>query len=342
MRVLKVYKTLNLKRNIATFLDLKLGIGRGPVPKSVEPADLDRATRRAQDLQGRLQRQRKLVEARDTRLQRQREQIEVRDARVARLQQEITQLKAGAVSGGDGTVKTVEAAGNGNERPGMGLKPGDPHYRSWVGRPENYDLKAAMQATLLLSAGLRETHKLVDVGCGSLRAGRMFIPYLMPGNYYGIEPNQWVVEEGIANELGRSILDVKRPNFRYVDDFSADGFGVEFDFGLAQSVFSHTYPDMTLAGLKGIGGSLAPNGKLFANYVDREETTEDGSGWLYPGCTTFTWDRMTGILEEAGLVGRRINWIGMQWFIATRPEAEDEIDALARQLRRPPLIKTRE
>ena len=176
--------------------------------------------------------------------------------------------------------------------------------------------------SLLLAAGLRETHKLVEVGCGSLRAGRMFIPYLLPGNYHGIEPNQWVVEEGIRHELGEGILEVKRPNFRFVDDFSAEGFGVEFDFALAQSVFSHTYPEMTLAGLKGMSKALAPDGRIFANFVEADETTEDGSGWVYPGCTTHSWERMGEILEECGLVGRKLDWMqGMQWFVAARPDS---------------------
>lgn len=196
--------------------------------------------------------------------------------------------------------------------------------------------------SLLLAAGLRETHRLVEVGCGSLRAGRMFIPYLLPGHYFGIEPNQWVVEEGLRHELGEGIVEIKRPNFRFVDDFSDDGFGVEFDFALAQSVFSHTYPEMILAGLKGMSKALAPDGKIVANFVEADETTEDVTGWVYPGCTTHSWQRMGEIFEECGLVGRKIDWMqGMQWFVAARPECEDEIDNLARRLR-PPLARPRE
>ena len=198
-----------------------------------------------------------------------------------------------------------------------------------------------MQVSLLLAAGLRETHRLVEVGCGSLRAGRMFIPYLLPGHYYGIEPNRWVLEEGIKHELGEDMLKIKQPSFRFVDDFSADGFGVEFDFALAQSIFSHTYPDMTLAGLEGISKALAPDGKIIANFVERDETTEDGSGWLYPGCTTHTWERMNEMMEQIGLVARRIEWLpGMRWFVASRRGNEDEIDSLSRRLR-PPVTRSR-
>src|SRR5215203_5715025 len=127
---------------------------------------------------------------------------------------------------------------------GVGLKTGDKHYRAWVGPPEEYDLIGALQVSLLLAAGLEETHHLCDVGCGSLRAGRMLIPYLRSGHYFGIEPERWLVEEGVERELGQGIMEVKYPSFRFVSDFSLEGFGTVFDFVIAQSVFSHTFPDL--------------------------------------------------------------------------------------------------
>jgi len=104
----------------------------------------------------------------------------------------------------------------------------------------------------------------VDVGCGSLRAGRLLIPYLNPGRYFGVEPNRWLVEEGIERELGSDLVAMKRPTFRFVDDFSLGAFGVEFDFAMAHSVFSYTYPDLALLGFRRIGETLAPKGMLFA------------------------------------------------------------------------------
>src|SRR3990172_12495843 len=98
---------------------------------------------------------------------------------------------------------------------GKSLPIGSRHYRAYVGPPEKYDLVAASQFNLLTWLGLRESHFLLDIGCGSLRAGRLFIPYLLPGHYFGIEPEQWLIEDGIKNELGPDILRVKRPVFRH-------------------------------------------------------------------------------------------------------------------------------
>lgn len=319
MKVFTSHNRVKLMRNITAFLDLTLGVGRGDAPEPGGGA--------SNQMRSQLSRQREQLEKR-------KEQIDVRGRRIELLQEELGRLKAESSGGVD--LSVGEPAVDGEERPGLGLRPGDPHYRAWVGRPENYDLKASMQVSLLLAAGLRETHRLLEVGCGSLRAGRMFIPYLLPGHYYGIEPNRWVLEEGIKHELGEGILKVKKPNFRFVDDFSASEFGVEFDFVLAQSIFSHTYPDMTLLGLERMAESLSPNGKIIANFVERDATTEDGSGWLYPGCTTHTWERMCGMFEECGLVARKISWLpSMRWFVTARPEAADEMDDLADRLRSP-------
>src|SRR5689334_4713646 len=104
---------------------------------------------------------------------------------------------------------------NSQEDLGLGLKPGDPQYRAYVGPPEDYDLIAAMTFNLLTTLGLRQHHSLLDIGCGSLRVGRLLIPYLNRAKYFGVEPNKWLVEEGIRRELGQSLVDVKRPTFLF-------------------------------------------------------------------------------------------------------------------------------
>ena len=112
-------------------------------------------------------------------------------------------------------------------------------HRAYVGPPEKYDLMAAMQFNLLTLLGLREHHFLLDVGCGSLRAGKLLIPYLLPSHYFGIEPERWLVEEGIKNELGHEIVRIKKPVFGFDRHFDCGVFGQTFDFVIAQSVFSH-------------------------------------------------------------------------------------------------------
>ena len=233
------------------------------------------------------------------------------------------------------------------ERYGLDLKTGDKHYRAWVGPPEEYDLIGALQTSLLLAAGLEEKHRLCDVGCGSLRAGRMLIPYLRTGNYFGIEPEEWLVEEGLERELGHGIREAKRPSFRFVADFSLQGFGTEFDFVVAQSVFSHTLPDLLRLGLRNIAGSLAPSGRVLATWNEAAPGKEGPSvgpagkifpnGWIHKGVYAYPWEIMQDHLKESGLVGRRLRWPHprQSWFVASRPEDEPSIDDLARAIRSP-------
>lgn len=223
----------------------------------------------------------------------------------------------------------------GDQEFGLGRRPGDAHYRAYVGPPEDYDLLAGIQFSLLFAAGLRETHTVLDVGCGSLRAGRLLIPYLRPGHYFGIEPERWLVDAGIAHELGRDALRLKRPSFMYRDDFAAGDFGVEFDFAIAQSVFSHTFPDMAVTGLARIAAVLAPRGLLVATFHGRGAAPK-GSGWLYPQCVAYQWEEMAALLSTAGLRGRTMTWPHPRqtWFLAAKPEAEAHLDAVVRLVAR--------
>src|SRR5580765_1750864 len=119
---------------------------------------------------------------------------------------------------------------------GLGLKPGHPQYRAYVGPPEDYDLIAAMAFNLLTTLGLRQHHSLLDIGCGSLRIGRLLIPYLNRRKYFGVEPNEWLVDEGIRRELGETLVQIKRPAFFFSE--SPDTISqakISFDFALALS-----------------------------------------------------------------------------------------------------------
>src|SRR5258707_12056380 len=102
---------------------------------------------------------------------------------------------------------------------GENERPGARHYRSFVGDTQTYDIFSHMQFSLMTLLGLRQEHTLLDIGCGSLRAGKLFLVYLLPERYFGIEPQQWLVEEEIEREIGRELIDRKRPRFLFDDNF---------------------------------------------------------------------------------------------------------------------------
>ena len=204
---------------------------------------------------------------------------------------------------------------------GLGLLPGDRHYRAYVGPPEDYDLIAAMTFGLLVALGLRQHHMLLDVGCGSLRVARLLIPYLNPGNYFGIEPNRWLVEEGIERETGADLLRIKRPTFVFADsarDLAAD---VRFDFIVAQSVFSHTGPDLLRRWIEELAPRLKPSGALAATFLPDARDHEQ-PGWFYPDCVKYTPQTLERIAGGAGLRFALLDWRHprQQWALWARPD----------------------
>jgi hypothetical protein len=214
---------------------------------------------------------------------------------------------------------------------GRGLRPGDRHYRAFVGPPEKYDLVGAMQFNLLAFLGLREVHSLLDIGCGSLRAGRLFISYLLPGHYFGIEPEQWLIEEGIRNECGKDLINIKSPVFSNDSNFTCTAFGQKFDFILAQSIFSHASQAQITRCLSQAKECMKPTSVFAATFLEGEENYV-GSEWLYPSCSTYTMTRMVELAEEVGLICKAIDWPHpnqQTWVVIVYPEYEENIPDLS-------------
>ena len=198
----------------------------------------------------------------------------------------------------------------------MALKPGDEHYQAYVGPPGQYDLMGATQFRLLCTLGLRADHALLDVGCGSLRAGRLFLPYLNAGRYFGIEPHRWLIDDAVRFEIGQDQIDLKQPQFRGNTDFRTDVFGRRFDYILAQSVFSHAGAGMIAGALKNFQASLEPGGLIAATFVEGEADFE-GEGWVYPECVGYRPDTILTFIAGAGLHGVRIPWYHprQSWYV---------------------------
>ncbi len=202
----------------------------------------------------------------------------------------------------------MEKSSDDREDLGLGLKPGEPHYRAYVGPPEDYDLIAAMTFNLLTTLGLRQHHSLLDVGCGSLRIGRLLIPYLNRGKYFGVEPNHWLVEAGIKCELGEAIVQIKQPTFLFSDSpQTITQVKISFDFALAQSIFSHCGLDLISGWLSAISRSLAEDGALVATFLPGDEDSPR-TGWVYPECVNYRPTTLERAAAEANLRFEILDW----------------------------------
>jgi hypothetical protein len=165
-----------------------------------------------------------------------------------------------------------------------------------------------MTFNLLTTLGLRQHHTLLDIGCGSLRAGRLLIPYLNAGNYVGVEPNRWLVDEGIRKEVGDDLIRIKQPRFYFADTPAVlAGEGATIDFAVAQSIFSHCGLDLIRGWVDGISPLLAPAGALAATFLLADQDFA-GAGWVYPECVSFTLPTLQAIAADAGLRLHVLDW----------------------------------
>jgi len=190
---------------------------------------------------------------------------------------------------------------------GLDYKAGDEHYRAFVGPPKDYDLISAMVFNLLTCIGLRQHHRILDIGCGSLRVGRLLIPYLNPQNYYGVEPNKWLVEDGIDNEIGRALVKIKKPTFSFhasLDEFKEP---LNLDYAVAQSIFSHCSKDLIEHWLSQVSFHLKDSGALLATFLV-DDKDYDGHGWVYPGCVKYRPDTMAETASKFDLRFKVLDW----------------------------------
>lgn len=199
------------------------------------------------------------------------------------------------------------------------LKPGDDNYMAYVGPPMQYDFMGATQFRLLCSLGLRANHCLLDFGCGSLRAGRLFISYLNEQRYFGIEPNKWLIEDAVNHQVGQDMVRIKKPQFNYNSDFLTDVFSVRFDFIIAQSVFSHAGSDLISTALRNFKESLKPDGLIAATFVKGIADSQE-NGWVYPNCVNYRSSTIKRFAKEAGLFITCIPWYNprQSWYILAR------------------------
>ena len=107
-----------------------------------------------------------------------------------------------------------------------------------------WDTLGLLQLDYLVANRLRPNHSLLDVGCGTLRAGRHFIRYLDAERYSGFElspkaldfAHSLIEREGLADKMPTLTLNKSRT-------LCFPELNNQFDYLLAQSVFTHLMPE---------------------------------------------------------------------------------------------------
>jgi SAM-dependent methyltransferase len=154
-----------------------------------------------------------------------------------------------------------------------------------------------LQFDYLLGHGLQPHDTLLEIGCGNLRAGRLFIDYLDTGNYYGLDisPDILLAGQSVLAEFG---LQPKLPRLALVSDLTF-GFLPPSYFSVvhAHSVFSHSPVHVISECLAHVGRIMAP-GAIFDftfNGTDGAEHHELGFRYCYRSETLLELARSHGL-----------------------------------------------
>lgn len=116
-----------------------------------------------------------------------------------------------------------------------------------------------LQFDYLKRHGLRPEDRMLEIGCGNLRAGRLFMAYLSPGNYYGVDisPDILLAAQHTVCEYG---LQDRLPHLALVADLKLSFLPASwFTVVHAHSVFSHSPIEVIEECLASVGRVMAGN-----------------------------------------------------------------------------------
>jgi len=157
-----------------------------------------------------------------------------------------------------------------------------------------------LQFEKLVSEGLQPHHYLLDVACGSLRGGVHFIPYLEPGRYLGMDKEKDLIKAGIEQELGQQVFDRQQPQFVVSSTFEFEKFGVQPDFALAQSLFTHLPAPMIVECLTKLRAVAKSNTRFYATFFESDqavtnpEVPHDHKGFWFTQSEILAFGKQTG------------------------------------------------
>lgn len=141
-------------------------------------------------------------------------------------------------------------------------------HRNYVGGM--FDEIGRLQFDFLVSQGLRPHHRLLDIACGCLRAGRHFIPYLDEARYFGVDKEADLIAAGLREELAPGVAERKKPRLLVNGAFEFQLLGEQPDFALAQSLFTHLPPAGIERCLRSLRRVVAEEGRFYATFFETD------------------------------------------------------------------------
>jgi SAM-dependent methyltransferase len=132
---------------------------------------------------------------------------------------------------------------------------------------------------VLLAERLRPSSRVLDVGCGALRLGYWLMRFLDAGCYFGIEPQQKMLDAGLTELVEPDVVERAEARFSSNDDFDFSVFGERFDFVIARSIWTHASKAQVATMLSSFAATSQPSGVLLASYYPASPVFKLGQRW---------------------------------------------------------------
>lgn len=148
-------------------------------------------------------------------------------------------------------------------------------HRAYVGGL--WEEMGQLQFQFLVNQGLTPDTTVVDIACGSLRAGRLLVPYLDKGCYLGIEKEESLIKKGIEDELGMELFNLKEPELVVSSDFEFSRFTRKAEMGIAQSLYTHLPPPIIKLCMRRLSEWAQKDFVLYATYFQSDRQVRNAS-----------------------------------------------------------------
>jgi len=165
---------------------------------------------------------------------------------------------------------------------------------------DDFERGGREQLIFLLMHGLTPPSKVIDLGCGVLRAGYWLIHFLDPGCYFGIESSAERLAIGTTTILEPRLQETKQPRFDINPNFDTSVFNETFDYFLAYSIWTHAPKQQIVVMLDNFVRDSSERGVFLTTFLPAQWPGTDyhGNTWVgtshesqTPGCIrhSFSW-----------------------------------------------------
>ena len=183
------------------------------------------------------------------------------------------------------------------------------------GLHEVFEAVGRHQFIKLIELGLLPESRVLDVGCGVLRAGYWLIHFLRPGCYFSIEPTSRFVELGKQVLLTPELLAEKRPSFDQNNQFDFSVFATKFQFVLARSIWSHASLNEIDRMLEQFVAWGEPGAIFLTSWIRTDDPAME-----FPGSKRYRESTLRNLAEARGLAVAVDDTVQLQtWMRITHP-----------------------